>query len=281
MQVRIGSHVSIKRGFKGAAEEARGLGGLAYQYFPKNPRSLGVKELDRREAERCASYCRENGIASIAHSPYPVNLAFAPGSDHAQRTAVSLLNDLEIAEACGSLGTVVHFGIYKGPDILEGYRHIIASLDRVLKEWTGAAKLLIENQAGDHAPMGTTFDELVQIRSLSRYPEKIGFCLDTCHLFASGVWNETNGECWMEKARELEYFDHLAAIHLNDSRYESGSRRDRHAAIGQGRIGEPNLRWLLAQPEIRSVPLILETPEPEGYTHRKQLLKVSDLLATE
>ena len=268
--LRIGSHVSIRKGYKEAAASAAALGARAYQYFPKNPRSLLVKAFDRPDAARCKTYCREHDLVSIAHAPYPVNLAAADPAQRA-RTAESLLNDLEIADACGSIGVVVHFGIYKGPDILEGYRSIIHALDNVLGQWEGSAKLLIENQAGDHAPKGTTFEELVQVRSLSRHPEQIGFCLDTCHLFAAGIWDGTNEAEWTERARTLGYLDHLDAIHLNDSAYASGARKDRHAPVGQGMIGEEAFRRLLAVPELRSTPLVLETPERAGCSHRDQI----------
>lgn len=268
--LRIGSHVSIRRGYKEAAASAVAMGAKAYQYFPKNPRSLLVKTFDRPDAARCAAYCREQDLLSIAHAPYPVNLAAVDPAQRA-RTAESLLNDLEIADACGSIGVVVHFGIYKGPDILEGYRSIIHALDDVLGQWTGSAKLLIENQAGDHAVMGTTFEELVQIRSLSKHSHRIGFCLDTCHLFAAGVWDGTNEAAWSDKARAIGYLDHLAAVHLNDSVHASGARRDRHAPVGQGMIGADAFRRLLAIPELRGIPIVLETPESADYSHRDQI----------
>lgn len=268
--MHIGSHVSIRGGYKEAAVRALALGGTAYQFFPKNPRSLGVKPFDRNDAARCAAYCRERGLVSIAHAPYPVNLA-ADDATQRMRTVESLRNDLEIAEACGAAGVVVHFGIYKGPAILEGYRLIIGMLNEVLEGWGGAAKLLLENQAGDHAPMGTTFEELVQIRRLCAYPDKIGYCLDTCHLFASGVWDGGNEAVWADHARSLGYLDELVAVHANDSRYPSGDRKDRHAIIGEGCIGKDAFRRLLAVPEIRRAALVLETPEAAGRTHRDQI----------
>ncbi len=117
----IGSHVSIRKGFLGAARTAAAIGGTAFQYFPKNPRSLSVKEFDHADAEACAAFCRREGIISIAHAPYPANLAAE--DPHMQEVTVqSLLNDLEIVEACGSIGLVVHFGKYKGKDPLQGYK---------------------------------------------------------------------------------------------------------------------------------------------------------------
>jgi deoxyribonuclease-4 len=278
--MRIGCHVSIRGGYAEAAVRAAGLGCGAFQYFPKNPRSIGVKVFDRADARRCAAICRERGIVSIAHAPYPVNLA-AERPDLRERMAASLLNDLEIAEACGSIGVVVHFGVYKGADPLEGYRLVIDALNAVLGRWDGAAKLLIENQAGDHAPMGTTPEELVQIRRLSAHPERIGFCLDTCHLFASGEWDGRNEAEWLGRARELGYFEHLAAVHANDSAYESGQRKDRHAPLGLGRIGEAGFRRLLAAPELRRLPLVLETPETEGLAHGRQMRLLREWMGEE
>lgn len=213
---------------------------------------------------------QDNGLFSIAHSPYPTNLA---SEDPAQQdqTAASLINDLEIAEMCGSVGVVVHFGIYKGKDPLQGYKNIIQCLDKTLSAWQGKAKLLIENQAGDHALMGTTFEELVQIRSLARYPEKIAFCLDTCHLFASGVWSEPENLSFAKHARKLGYMEHLAAVHMNDSVYPSGSRRDRHAAVGEGCIGEEGLSAFLKLPELQAIPVVLETRKDQDGTHSDQI----------
>ncbi|MFD0670257.1 deoxyribonuclease IV [Cohnella sp. GCM10027633] len=268
--IRIGSHVSTRGGYRQAAESAVEIGGDAYQYFPKNPRTLATKTFSAADASRCKAWCRERGISSIAHGPYPVNPAMT--GEAGDRMAACTLNDLAIAEACGSIGVVVHFGTFKGQDPLEGYRNIIQWLNKVTSAWNGEALILIENQAGDHGPMGTTPEEWAQIRSLSDEPEKIGFCLDTCHLFASGAWKPGGWQAFAERARELRIWDSLRAVHLNDSRYPQGSRKDRHAPIGAGWIGEKGFRELLATPEIRKAPLLLETPTSEGLSHREQLM---------
>ncbi|AJY77991.1 endonuclease IV [Paenibacillus beijingensis] len=268
--MRYGSHLSIRKGYAAAVKEAQRLGAGSFQYFPKNPRSLAPKTFDRTDAGRCASLSRSLRIVSVAHSPYPCNLA-SEDDGVRKRTVLSLLNDLDIAEACGSVGVVVHFGIYKGPDILQGYRNIIAALDEITSNWNGSAKLLIENQAGDHANMGTTFEELAQVRNLSRNPERIGFCLDSCHLFASGVWKGDPDAKWAETAEKLGVLREIAAVHFNDSLFPSGSKRDRHAQIGSGLIGEAGLRWLLTLPALREAPFVLETAPDGDGTHKAQL----------
>ncbi|WP_256757473.1 deoxyribonuclease IV [Cohnella sp. WQ 127256] len=265
----IGSHVSTRYGYRKAAEHAVALGGQAFQYFPKNPRTLELKAFNRSDAENCAKWCRENDVVSIAHGPYLVNPATE--GEAAQRMALCTLNDLEIAEACGSIGVIVHFGHYKGKDPLQGYRNIIQWINNVTSLWEGNALILLENQAGDHGPMGTTPEELLQIRSLIQQPEKVGFCLDTCHLFASGEWRQGEWTSFAERARGLGFWDHVQAIHLNDSRYPSGSCKDRHAAIAEGWIGRDGFIEFMATPEMGQLPLVLETPTGESGTHREQI----------
>jgi deoxyribonuclease IV len=267
--MRIGSHVSTRNGYRGAAISAAAMGGNAFQYFPKNPRTLQPKAFSRQEAESCAIWCHENDVVSIAHGPYPVNPA-AEG-DSARLSALCTLNDLDIADACGSIGVVVHFGVYKGHDALQGYRNIIQWINRVTSQWNGKAKILLENQAGDHGPMGTTPEELMQVRSLCEAPEKVGFCLDTCHLFASGEWREGQWTAFAERAGKLDFWSSLFAVHLNDSRYPNGSRKDRHARIAEGFIGEDGMRQLLAAPELQNIPLLLETSPDADGTHREQI----------
>jgi deoxyribonuclease-4 len=274
----FGTHVSIRGGFLQAATTAHYIGAGSFQYFPKNPRSLQLKTFDRDDAAACARYSREHHLLSIAHAPYPTNLAI---EDQEKRELVlrSILNDLEIVEACGSLGLVVHFGVYKGKNPLHGYQNIIQLLNEIIDKWRGNALLLIENQAGEGTTMGTTFEELVQIRSMTERPEQIGFCLDTCHAFASGLWNGDNWQKVEKTGKALGYFDHLRAVHLNDSVYPGGSRRDRHASVGQGQIGEENIRDFLTSEFVRDIPLVLETPAVPGFDHPAQIRYLKQLLS--
>lgn len=274
--VRIGSHISTREGFSGAARYMVQLGGKAFQYFPKNPRSLHIKTPDFEDALACAKYCREHDLVSVAHTPYPSNMAvgLSRGEEHYRLTVESLINDLIIAEACGSLGIVVHFGHLKGDNVLQGYQHIIRCMNDVLSTWRGKAKLLIENQAGDHGDMGMTLEESVKVRELADEPEKIGFCMDTCHLFASGQWDIKDTETLLQKGTELGYWDQLAAVHLNDSKYGAGSRKDRHARVGRGMIGTEALQALVRSSELAGKPFILESEKGEDGTHREDIAKV-------
>lgn len=272
----IGCHVSTRGGYGRAARRAWEIGARSFQYFPKNPRSLSVKAFDKAAAADCFRFCKENGLPSIAHTPYPVNIASGDsrGGELYDLTIKSLQNDLLIAEACGSVGIVVHFGHFKSSDPLQGYKNIIQCLNETLLNWNGRTKLLLENQAGKPGSMGITLDELVNVRRLSDYPDKIGFCLDTCHAFASGVWDTRETEALIERGRNLGYWADLDAVHLNDSKYPLGSGKDRHERIGQGFIGTEAFQELLSYPEFSGKALVLETEAGEDGTHKDDIAKV-------
>lgn len=269
----IGGHLSIRGGYRKAAVTAWESGAHAFQYFPKNPRSLQIKAFDARDALRCKQFCQEHGIYSIAHTPYPSNLAIGQSEqpERYRTTVLSLQNDLEIAEACGSLGIVVHFGTNKASNPLQGYKNIIQCINDVLVGWKGSAKLLLENQAGDHGEMGMTMEEMVQIRHMSADSNSIGFCLDTCHAFAAGIWAGEKDDVFIQKGYELGYWEHVLAIHLNDSKYPFHSRKDRHARIGEGYIGKEGFRSLLTIQHIREKVLILESETGDDGTYMEDM----------
>jgi deoxyribonuclease IV len=267
----IGSHVSIRDGYLAAAKRAVSNQASAFQYFPKNPRSLSVKDFDVEDAESCKEFSQQHQLHSVAHTPYSTNLT--PDEDKKELTIRSILNDLEIANACGSIGVVIHFGNQiSETDSLASYHLMLEMLNKVLSKWEGGCKILLENNAGTKGGLGTTFEELVQVRNLCQYPEKLGFCFDTCHAFASGLWNGENSKEMLSKGEELGYWEHLEVIHLNNSKYPTGSKKDRHANIfNKGHINEQHLKSFVISPNVSEVPLILETPDDEGISHKEEI----------
>ena len=268
----FGSHVSIRNGYLGAAKKAVANHASAFQYFPKNPRSLSIKDFDKEDAKNCNEFCQKHHLQSIAHTPYSTSLT--PSGDKQELTIASLLNDLEIANACGSIGVVVHYGSQiSQTDPLASYHLMLAMLNGVFRQWDGDCLILLENNAGTKGALGTTLEELVQIRNLCDYPEKIGFCLDTCHAFASGLWTGGNTAELIEKGESLGYFAELKAIHLNNSKYPTGSKKDRHANIfyRNGHIHEDQLKEFITSPVFIGIPLVLETPDDEGMTHKEEI----------
>ncbi|MEN1969445.1 deoxyribonuclease IV [Lentibacillus sp. N15] len=274
--MKFGSHVSIREGYLGAAKQAAAMKALAFQYFPKNPRSLSVKAFNKDDAVLCKEYCSKNKLESVAHTPYPTNLT-AKSAQKRKDVIQSLVNDLEIADACGSIGVVVHFGkMITGDDPLASYRLMINMLDAILSQWNGKSKILLENTGGRPGTMGTTLEELVQVRHLCERPEQIGFCLDTCHAFASGLWKGDNWEDVLERGNKLGYFNNLKVIHFNNSKYAAGEGKDRHASIfGHGYITEPQFDQLIQTPELKDIPFILETPKDE-ISHKEEIRQLRE-----
>ncbi|WP_066048312.1 deoxyribonuclease IV [Robertmurraya korlensis] len=268
----FGCHVSIKEGYLGAAKLAYKKGASAFQFFPKNPRSLVVKEFDHLDALGCKEFCEKYQLQSIIHTPYPTSLT--PTVDKRNLTIQSIINDLSIADACGAIGVVVHFGSpIDTTNPLESYHLMIDMLNSVLEQWDGQALILLENIAG--GSMGVTLEEHVQVRSLSLFPEKIGFCFDTCHAFASGLWNGENTKELLQKGTTLNYWSEVKAFHLNNSKYNTGSGKDRHANIFQnGFIKETEFDDLLTSPMFQHLPFILETPKDDGISYEEELVQL-------
>lgn len=275
--MKFGCHLSIKGGYANAARRAYAIQATSFQYFPKNPRSLKIKQFDHKDAAACKQFCEENKLVSVSHSPYPTSLT--PNNEAKRKQVVrSLLNDLiTIAEACGSLGVVVHFGsLHHHLTVIENYQLIIEMLNDVLSEWEGNAKLLLENNAGLPGAFGTTLEELVQIQKLSTIPDKIGFCFDTCHAFASGLWTGENWDELLTKGLQLGYFEALEVIHLNNSKYAVHSGKDRHASIfGEGYIQASQFEQLIQTPQLKNIPFILETPQ-EKISHEQEIQLLID-----
>ncbi|UJF35964.1 deoxyribonuclease IV [Paenibacillus hexagrammi] len=271
----IGSHISTRNGYLGAAKTAAQLKAGAFQYFPMNPRSLSLKNVNEKDAAACAKFCKDNGILSIGHAPYPLN----PAVDETERELMVklLVNGLEITEACGSVGLVVHFGKYVGKDPLQGYKNIIQCLNSTARQFQGSSLILLENQAGEGSQLGLTMEEMVQVRKLCEQPETIGFCLDTCHAFASGMWKGSDWSEMENRGAAIDYFPHLKAVHLNDSVHPLGSRRDRHANIGSGYIGNEWMKSVLASPYVKHIPIVLETGTGTDGTHRQEIAHVKAL----
>ena len=268
--MKFGCHISIKDGYLGAARHALSINASAFQYFPKNPRSLSIKQYNVDDVESCKRFCFEHQLISISHTPYPTNLT--PVKKKKEQIIESLLNDLVITDACGSVGAVVHFGNQiSETNPLASYQLMIEMLNSVLKRWNGQCKILLENNAGKPGSIGTTLEELVQVRNLCNDPEKIGFCFDTCHAFSCELWNGDNWTEVAEKAAELGYFEELEVVHFNNSKYPSGEGKDRHAPIfGPGHIKETQFDQMLKTPALKQIPFILETPKEE-IPHEKEL----------
>lgn len=268
--MKIGCHISVSKGLTHAAKKAEELGAKSFQVFTKNPRALRSKKVDVADAEQGVLFCKEHDITVVCHTPYITNLS-TPKDDLWKATIRSIREDLDIAEAYGAIGAVVHCGKHVGEGEEYGKARMVETLDNILEDYEGKTLLLLENTAGQGTELGLTIKELVEIRSRSKYPEKIGFCFDTCHGFAAGIWSESNFGEFIAEWKQSGYLDAVKVIHFNDSKVPFGSRKDRHEKIGKGEIGSEPLTLFLQSPDLQDIPFVLETPVQDEIEYADEI----------
>ncbi len=274
--MQFGCHISVSKGFYNAAEKAHELGAEVFQIFTKNPRSLRAKTLDIDDANKGKNFCRKHNLSVVCHTPYITNLS-TPKTDLQKASIRSLVEDLNIAEAYGSIGAIVHCGKHVGEGEEYGINRMVETLDLILEQYKGSAKLLLENTAGQGTELGFDPIELLNIRNRTKYPEKIGFCFDTCHAYAAGIWNEDKFSQFIEFVEDIGYLKHLMIIHINDSKMPFNSKKDRHEKIGKGEIGAKALQKFLQCEKLNSIPFVLETPVEREEEYKDEILYLHEL----
>lgn len=263
----IGCHLSIAKGFASAARDAASIGANTFQFFTRNPRGGKAKQLDERDLERFAETRAEAGIERIlAHAPYTLNPCSSKPETR-EFALQTLADDLERMEAImpGQLYNMhpgAHVG--QGPDRAIGL--IADSLNAVLRPHQ-TTTLLLETMAGKGSEVGRTFEELAAIIERVDLSDKIGVCLDTCHVWDAGYDISANLDGVLETFDNIIGLDRLRAIHLNDSKNPCKAHKDRHEKLGEGCIGFDALSAVVCHPTLRDLPFYLETPHDslDGY----------------
>ncbi len=273
--MRIGAHLSVSKGLPEAARTARSIGANTFQYFTRNPRGGAARKITEIEIEEWQSLRREYDIFPVAgHLPYTVNLAAPKGEtwDFARRV---LLEDMRRAALFGAELLIVHPGSHLGEGIDAGIERIARAISSVLEELADepAPSLLLETMAGQGSEVGSTPAQLGRIINLLDNDPRLGVCIDTCHLFTAG-YDMTSEEGINKTLADFDEAvgpDRIKAVHLNDSRMEFGSHKDRHELLGQGHLGEKGLKAVLNHPRIRKLPLLLETPVRDYSDYAKEI----------
>ena len=278
----IGAHVSIAGGLDRSMERAAELGCSAVQIFLKNQRQWAAAPLADSDARAFRSARRRAGVAAaFAHASYLVNLA-APGAAQWAQAVDTFTDELERAEALGLSSVVIHPGSHAGEGIEAGLARVTAALDEVTRRTSGyRVRVALENTAGGGHTIGRSFGELAALLDRGARPERLGICIDTCHLFAAGYdvrgeagWRAAFAECAERIGRRR-----VLAFHLNDSRAPLGSGLDRHEHIGRGSLGLEPFRRLLNDARFARVPKVIETPkEPEPVADRRNLAALRRLI---
>ncbi len=264
--LRLGAHESVAGGLYRAYERGQQAGCDALQVWVKNGRQWNAPPLEKDEVQRFQDARQETGIQPVvAHAAYIINLA-SPKSALRQRSIAGLRLEVERCEALGVPYLVLHPGAHTGSGEEAGLRAIVASLRRVIAETSGySVQILLETMAGAGTKLGGTFEQLAYLLEAADRPTRVGVCFDTCHAFAAGYELRTPSGY----AETMAVFDEviglemLKVLHLNDSKHPLGSRKDRHAHIGEGELGLDGFRNVLQDPRLDGLPGILETPKSD------------------
>jgi len=282
----LGAHLSIAGGYFKAANAAGALGMDTVQIFTKNNNQWRAKPLTDEDVTRFREAIGEHDLSHpCSHASYLINLA-SPKDELWEKSIEAFIVELRRADALGLDGVVLHPGSYTESSEEEGLARIVAALDRVHAETADlSAETWLEGTAGQGTNLGNRFEHLATIRDGVKEPDRIGICLDTCHLFSAG-YSLREPEEYAETISEFDRvvgLDSLRCFHLNDSKTPFASRKDRHEHIGLGTLGLEPFRHIVNDDRFADLPMYMETPKskhPEGDTADPINLKaLRDLIA--
>ena len=262
----IGCHLSISKGYLAIAQEAVSLGANTFQFFTRNPRGGKAKAIDPADVEAFHGFAAAHGIDRIlAHAPYTLNPASATEKTR-DFAHLALAEDLARMENTPGQLYNMHPGSHVGQGVDAGIELIADALTEALRP-EQTTTLLLETMAGKGSEVGGRFEELAAIIERVELRDKMGVCLDTCHVWDAGYDIAGDLDGVLREFDQIIGLDRLHAIHLNDSLNPRGARKDRHARIGEGLIGFDALSAVTRHPLLRGLPFYLETPQenPSGY----------------
>lgn len=271
--LQIGCHLSSSKGFFAMGKEAEKIGANTFQFFTRNPRGGKAKPLDTADIEKYLAFAEEKGISRIlAHAPYTLN-ACAKEEGLREFAFVTMQDDLRRLSYLPGAMYNFHPGSHVSQGAETGIQLIAEHLNRLFTE-EFSTPVLLETMAGKGSEVGRSFEELRKIIDLVEKNDRLGVCLDTCHVFDGGYDIVNDLERVLSEFDAVIGLERLKAIHLNDSLNGLGSHKDRHAKIGEGSIGLKAMKEIINHPALRNLPFYLETPnELPGYQAEIALLK--------
>ena len=271
--MNLGCHLSVGDGFLEMGTVAKSINANTFQFFTRNPRGGSVKPINTEDIYNLNEYLKNNSFATVvAHAPFIMNLAAKEESK--REYAVSVLqDDIMRMELLPNNYYNLHPGAHTGQGIEVGVEKIAKGLNESLYE-DMTTTILLETMTGKGSEIGGRFEDLRAIYERVELKDKVGYCLDTCHVFDGGydIVNDLDGV--LSEFDKILGIDNLKAIHLNDSMNILGSQKDRHAKIGEGNIGLDALVKILNHPYLKDLPFVLETPNDTiGYAKEIELLR--------
>jgi len=277
MIMLFGAHVSAAGGAVNAPVNAKKICCEVFQFFSRPPQGGAAPALTPAVIKSFQEAMKQCGQKeAYIHTPYYINLASAKSSICYGSIKV-IREELERASLLGAKYVMTHLGSANDLPQGQAIKKVIEGIIKIFADYRGAAMLLIENSAGSGDIIGDEFEEIIQIIRLSK--KELGVCLDTCHAFASGydLRNKKSVDETLKKFDKIIGLEKLKLIHLNDSKTELGSRKDRHEHIGQGKIGLDGFRELVHHPKLKNINMILETPDDERGNQRSDLEIIKEL----
>ena len=269
----IGCHLSSAKGYEAMAKEAEKIEANTFQFFTRNPRGGNAKEIKEEDVRAYGERARKQGITQIlAHAPYTLNACSEKESvrDFAFR---AMKEDMERMEYTPGNCYNFHPGSHVGQGVETGITLISELLNEILTP-SQTTTVLLETMAGKGREVGRNFEELREILDRVTLSEKMGVCLDTCHVYDGGYDIVGDLDGVLTEFDRVIGLDKLKAIHLNDSMYGFESHKDRHARIGEGKIGLEAITRIINHPALRHLPFYLETPNDlEGYAREISMLR--------
>lgn len=269
----IGNHLSASKGYAAMGKAALALDANTFAFFTRNPRGGKAKEIDEKDVEKFLNFAKEHEFGKIvAHAPYTMNLCAAK-EDVRSFSKEMLLDDLKRMEYTPYNYYNFHPGSHVGQGAEKGIALIAEALNEALKP-EQTTTVLLETMAGKGTEVGRTFEELREILDRVELNDKMGVCLDTCHVWDGGydIVNDLDGV--LNEFDRVIGLDRLKAVHFNDSMNDCGSHKDRHAKIGEEKIGAEAMRRVALHPLLEGRPFILETPnDDEGYRREIQMVR--------
>ena len=274
----LGAHMSVEGGLHKAFERIGRVKGKALKIFSKNQRQWRVPELTDAEISDFLAAWQQWGKGPVAaHDSYLINLA-NPDETKMNRAVNAFADEITRADRLNIPYLIMHPGSHVGGGIDAGLEHLTSNLDRAFEQTKEAQSVmvLLETTAGQGTGIGASFEEIAYVMAHSQFQERLGVCLDTCHVFAAGYDIRTKAGydktfAAFDKSIGLE---HLRFFHINDSKKEMGSRVDRHEHIGKGKIGLEGFRLLLNDPRFENHPMVLETPKEKDLKKDIENLKL-------
>ena len=277
--MRLGSHLTVSKGFHKAAEAAASIGANTFQFFTRNPRGGAARTISPEEVEKWQEARKAYDIYPImGHLPYTVNMA-SPTERSYNFAKMVVADDLSRMNAVGAEYLVIHPGSHAGSGRDTGIARIVACLEESFLPFTGETSLLMETMAGQGSEIGT-LEDIAEIMEKLSWPNRLGVCLDSCHLTGAG-YDFLQKEEVERLVADIELtvgLERVGAMHLNDSKFPPGTHKDRHERIGSGYLGKTGMLNIITHPAFQDLPMALETPVEDYKQYAEEITLIRSWL---